>query len=109
MCTLSQTAQDYLGSSDSEGEADGNGDLDGDGAEGKAEEDADRREEARVQKLWVKRAKRRRVLAEVEQGGDSQGPGLLMEQVKYSWYLMMFFVSGVGELWICPTLTFLVP
>lgn len=36
-----------------------------------------------MQKLWVKRAKRRRVLAEVEQSaaGDSQGPELLMQEV----------------------------
>lgn len=47
------------------------------------EEEAERLEEARIQKLWVKRAKRRRVLAEVEQSaaGDSQGPELLMQEV----------------------------
>lgn len=77
-----QTAVEYLESSESEGEDDP---TDGDGKdEGKEEEEEDRREEARVQKLWVKRAKRRRVLAEVEQsaaGGDSQGPELLMQEV----------------------------
>ncbi|CAM9125188.1 unnamed protein product, partial [Scytosiphon promiscuus] len=80
---LSQTAVEYLESSDSEGEGD-NGAADGDAkADGEEEEEADRREEARVQKLWVKRAKRRRVLAEVEQsaaGGDSQGPEVLMQE-----------------------------
>ena len=77
-----QTAQDYLESSDSEGEDGGSGGEEG--AEGRAQEDFDTREEARVQKLWVKRAKRRRVLAEVEQsaaGGNSQGPELLMQEV----------------------------
>lgn len=78
-----QTAVEYLESSESEGE--GDDPADGDGKdEGKEEEEEDRREEARVQKLWVKRAKRRRVLAEVEQsaaGGDSQGPELLMQEV----------------------------
>lgn len=57
------------------------------GADGAAaEEEAERREEERIQKLWVKRAKRRRVLAEVEQGGagrDSQGPELLLPEVVF--------------------------
>lgn len=47
-----------------------------------------------MQKLWVKRAKRRRVLAEVEQsaaGGDSQGPESLMQEV---W-------AGGGESRVC--------
>lgn len=82
-----QTAVEYLESSDSEGDGD-DGAADGDGKQdGQEEEEADRREEARVQKLWVKRAKRRRVLAEVEQsaaGGDSQGPELLMQEVRES-------------------------
>lgn len=82
--TREQTAVEYLESSESEGEEDGAADGE-DKEEGKEEEEADRREEARVQKLWVKRAKRRRVLAEVEQsaaGGDSQGPELLMQEVR---------------------------
>lgn len=81
-CRL-QTAQEYLESSDSEEE--GNGEDGGEAAEGKAEEDEDRREEARIQKLWVKRAKRRRVLAEVEQAGavDSQS-SLLIQEVNLS-------------------------
>lgn len=83
---MAQTAVEYLESSESEGEQDGAADGEGN-EEGKEEEEADRREEARVQKLWVKRAKRRRVLAEVEQsqsaaGGDSQGPELLMQEVR---------------------------
>lgn len=78
-----QSAVECLESSESEGEDDDPADGDGKD-EGKEEEEEDRREEARVQKLWVKRAKRRRVLAEVEQsaaGGDSQGPELLMQEV----------------------------
>lgn len=80
---LLQTAKEYLESSDSEEE--GGGEDDGKVAEGNVEEDADRREEVRVQKLWVKRAKRRRVLAEVEQAGavDSQS-SLLMQEVNLS-------------------------
>ena len=77
-----QTAQDYLESSDSEDE-DGEGGGDEAGAEERAQEDADTREEARVQKLWVKRAKRRRVLAEVEESAaNSQGPEVLMQEVR---------------------------
>lgn len=88
-----QTAQEDLDSSDSEEERDADGDAGAaDGAA--AEEDAERREEERVQKLWVKRAKRRRVLAEVEQsgaGGNSQGAELLMQEasvfyVGFGWW-----------------------
>ncbi|CAM9875488.1 unnamed protein product [Discosporangium mesarthrocarpum] len=88
---LSQTAQEYLDYSDSEGEevGDGSGEVgrgrgDGEGAGGGGgeEEEEERREEERIQRQWVKRTKRRRVLAEVEQAGagDSQGPERLLEE-----------------------------
>lgn len=85
-----QTAQEYLESSESEEEGGGEGAVDGTDGTAAEEEDAERREEERIQKLWVKRAKRRRVLAEVEQsgvGGDSQGPELLMQEVSCGLFL----------------------
>ncbi|CAM9367033.1 unnamed protein product [Choristocarpus tenellus] len=78
---LSQTAQEYLdSSSDEEDATQGEEEPTGKGSDGAEEEE--RKEEERMQKLWVKRAKRRRVLAEVEESstGDSQCPGRLLQE-----------------------------